>query len=127
VKTVKPTAEQQTFLDSVSDFNKRFNAVRTGPSLETLCHPFWSAAEIARSLNMRADWEIPNSLIPFYGDWHTVICLDPREGTVKLLHDDREIVFTWASISEFIQSLQNEPERPIDTSGIIESESWLDF
>jgi hypothetical protein len=125
---LKLTTEQRIFLDSVSDFNKRFNAVRMGPSIEKFCHTFWTAAQIAElSAKVQADWEIPNSLVVFYGDMHDVICLEILDGTIKLLDDDRNILFTWASIPEFVQCLRNEPEEPIENSGIIETESWLDF
>jgi hypothetical protein len=124
---VKLTTEQQSFLKSVSGCNEQFNAVRAGGSLIGLCHPFWSELEISKSLKLLSDWGVPTSLVPFYGDWHTLICLDSKDGVIQLLDDDRRTLFTWSSIPVFMASLVNEPEKPIDAREIIESESWLDF
>lgn len=124
---MKLTTEHQSFLKSVNGFNKQFNAVRAGGSLIALRHPFWRESEISKSSKLLSDWDVPASLVPFYGDWHTLICLAPKEGVIKLLDDTRQILFTWPSVAVFVESLVNEPEKPIDTSGIIESESWLNF
>lgn len=124
---MKLTAEQRLFLASVRGFNERFNTVRKGKSSEPLRHSFWSNAEIKRAGKIQDEWNVPKSLVPFYGDWHTLICLDPKHGTIQLLDDRRHVVFTWATTKDFVQCLASEPEVPGDTSGIIEAESWLDF
>ncbi|MEI6233254.1 MAG: hypothetical protein WCT04_09390 [Planctomycetota bacterium] len=121
------TAEQQSFLTSVDDFNARFNTVRTGDSSYALCHPFWNYTEISQSVTIQEDWDVPRSLVPFYGDWHTIICLEPQHGTVQLLNDNRRVMYTWSTIDEFVRCLALKPEEPINTTGIIEAESWLDF
>ena len=121
------TAEQRSFLGAVHAFNERFTAVRAGDASLALHHPFWSAAEIERAIGIKEGWEVPMTLVPFYGDWHTLICLHPGDGTVQLLDDQRRVVFTWPSTEAFARCLTAEPEKRADTSGIIEAESWLDI
>ena len=121
------TTEQRSFLAAVVGFNERFNFVRARDKLHKLNLPFWSKAEIERVSRVHEEWEVPKPLVPFYGDWHTVMCLDPKHGTILLLDDKRNVVFTWATTKDFVQCLASEPEVPGDTSGIIEDESWLDF
>lgn len=123
---LKLTVEQRLFLASVRGFNERFNAVRKGRTWVPLCHSFWSNAEIKRAGKIQDEWNVPKSLVPFYGDWHTLICLDPKLGAVKLLDDERNILFAWKSITVFVRSLAMRREKPLDTSEIIESE-WFDF
>ena len=121
------TTEQRSFLDAVIGFNERFNVVRAGKESHALHLPFWAADEIERAGGIQEEWEVPKPLVPFYGDWHTLMCLDPQHGTILLLDDRRRVVFTWATIQAFVQCLASEPEVPGDNSGIIEAESWLDF
>jgi hypothetical protein len=119
--------EQRTFLVSVKNFNKRFNVVQAGAKWITLQHSFWNKSEIDRAAKIQEEWDVPKPLIPFYGDWHTLICLHPIDGTLRLLDDRRRVVFKWPTIKEFVRCLASQPEEPADTSGIIESESWLDI
>lgn len=123
---MEPTALQRLFLASVHEFNLKFNAVRKGNSINRLYHSFWNEEDIAKSRSIQGEWEIPKSLVPFYGDWHTVICLDMRDGSVQQLDDERQISFSWPSIHEFESCLLLVPEKPTDLSGMIESESWID-
>ena len=101
--------------------------MRAGDVVHALPHFFWSEAEIARALAMRKDWDIPESLVPFYGDWHSLLCLDPISGEVKLLDDRRLVTCEWKSSAVFAESLLRAAESPSDTSGIVEGESWLDI
>lgn len=121
------TAEQQPFLASVVQFNERYNVVCAGEVEIALMCPFWSETEITRAKQIQEDWGLPRYLVPFYGDWHTVICLDLRDGSVRLLDDKRISVFQWPSVHSFVQSLKLKPETPADTSGVVEGESWLDI
>lgn len=121
------TTEQRSFLDAVTGFNERFNVVRAGDESHALHLPFWGANEIERASGIQEEWQVRKPLVPFYGDWHTLMCLDPKHGTIQLLDDRRRVVFTWTTIKEFVQCLASEPEVPGDTSGIIEAESRLDI
>lgn len=124
---MKLTTEQRSFLASVIAFNEKFNVVRAADKSHKLNLPFWSEAEIERAGRIQEEWGVPKPLVPFYGDWHTVICLDPEDGTVQLIDDQRHVEYTWSTIKEFVQCLASSPEDSADTSGIIESESRLDF
>jgi hypothetical protein len=66
----------QSFLKSVESFNGQFNAVRAGSKVIPLRHPFWSESTILASSAIKEDWDVPLTSVPFYGDWHTVICLN---------------------------------------------------
>ena len=121
------TSTQRAFLASVVELNERFNVVRAGKTQIALAHSFWSETEISQATKVQEEWDLPASLVPFYGDWHTVLCLNLLSGAVELLNDQRQVLFTWPSVSEFVNCLVFESESPIDTSGIIEGESWLDF
>lgn len=124
---MKLSAEQRKFLATVKTYN-RFNAVRCGKKKLRLPHPFWTLKSILAAIgDLQADWDVPKTLVPFYGDWHTVICLELKSGAVKMLDDRRKVVCRWASTENFVRGLSVEPEEPIDTTGIIESESYLDF
>jgi len=107
-----------------------FNVIRKVESSVELYHLFWSLSEIESSLEMREDWSVPNTLIPFYGDWHDLFCLDTVTGSIIELSDDRSEVYKWKTITDFNESLipsKDWEETPADTSGIIDSESYLDF
>ena len=76
---------------------------------------------------MQEDWDIPEGLTPFYGDWHNLLCLNEATGTVVYLNDLRELLFTWPSCNDFIAALIWVEEEPIDQQQIPEGELWLDF
>jgi len=67
--------------------------------------PFWSWDEIQKGLALRQEWEVDESLIPFYGDWHDLFCLDKNTGEIVALNDEREVLCTWASVKDFISCL----------------------
>ncbi|MBA4029556.1 MAG: cell wall assembly protein [Planctomyces sp.] len=121
------TREQHEFLMKVSDFNSRCNAVQAGAMTIHLHHSFWKQTEIDRASEVKEDWDIPGRLIPFYGDWHDLICLNVETGAIEMLDDARRQIVSWPSHDVFIASLESLVEMPIDTSGVIEKESWLDF
>lgn len=124
---MKRLAEYEAFLATVESYDERFNAVRVGSDLIWLVHPFWSWREIEDGLTLRSEWDVPEHMVPFYGDWHTLLCLDLTDGSVLLLDDSRLVIRKWGGINEFVESLTTEPEEPIDNSGIIKDNSWLDF
>lgn len=112
------------FLAKVEKFNELYCSIEINAELESIALPFWSLAEIESGLELREEWEIPNSLIPFQGDWHELLCLDIETGKVVYINDDREIIFTWPSTEKFISSLSKE-EVIYDTKPEIVS-AWID-
>ncbi|WP_152049225.1 cell wall assembly protein [Tautonia marina] len=120
--------EDRSFLGDVSSFNGRYNAVRVGQGIQELHHGFWRDAEIAKAEAIKADWEVPNGLVPFYGDWHDLICLHADTGRVVAIDDRRRFVAEWPSAQAFADSLcWVAEEQSAGDSGIVEDESWLDF
>jgi hypothetical protein len=105
----------RTFLESVEGLNEKFNSIDLGGTVEPLSHSFWSYAEIVgASRELRSDWEVPPQLVPFYGDWHDLLCLDEVSGAVVYMDDDRSELFRWASSGEFLAALQHREEEPSD-------------
>ena len=121
------TEEQRLFLASASTFNERFGAVRAGSTQIPLQYSFWTLSEIEKAQQIQADWDVPPKLVPFYGDWHDLICLNVESGAVEMIDDTRHPVFVWLSHDDFQKCLASVAETPGDTSGVIETESWLDF
>ena len=73
---------------------------------------------------------MPSDLIPFYGNWHTLICISHLTGEIRLLDDCRDTLHSWQSAADFLNCLTAIPEEEgtIPTkSGVIESKVWLDF
>ncbi len=123
-----PTTEEQVaFLAAVSELNAKHNAVRTDSETLRLHHTFWKQSEIEHAQQIQTDWDVPTNLIPFYGDWHDLICLNTETGSVQIIDNARRQLFTWPSHKAFLQNLTTIDDVAADTSGIIESESWLDF
>ncbi len=81
--------------------NKKFASIYLNCEIEPLAMPFWSWQEIQNGLDLRQEWEVDISLIPFYGDWHKLFCLKESTGEIVALNDDREVLCTWASIKDF--------------------------
>ena len=111
------TPEQSAFLESACTFNQRFNRLQTGELQHTLLHPFWSIAEVRRWRLVQADWDVPATLVAFYGDGHTLICLRPEDGAVLMLDDARRMVFRWADTGDFVKSLSWETRSESTSSG----------
>jgi hypothetical protein len=100
------------FLESVDALNEKFNSVDLGGHVEPLVHSFWTASEIRSAIgSLRADWEVPLHLIPFYGDWHTLLCLDEASGAIVYLNDARTELFRWRSPQEFLAPLRSRPDE----------------
>ena len=67
--------------------------------------PFWSWQEIQKGLEQRKEWEVDESLIPFYGDWHDLFCINENTGEIVALNDEREVLCAWASVKDFLSCL----------------------
>ncbi|ABD82347.1 SMI1/KNR4 family protein [Saccharophagus degradans] len=93
------------FLETVENLNSQYASIEIDGELDSLSHNFWSAAEIENGKNVQADWDVPAHLIPFYGDWHDLFCLDSDSGKIVSLNDEREIIYVWSCIKDFIASL----------------------
>lgn len=119
--------QHAAFLSTVSEFNSRFNALRLGARVEPLHHSFWTNEEIRSAKQIQADWDVPEGLTPFYGDWHDLFCLDETAGTVVYLNDAREVLFTWPSCEKFKAALTSVAEEPIRKPRIVKGKTWLDF
>ena len=105
------------FLHEVESLNEQYASIYVNCELEPLVMPFWSWQEIQEGLELREEWEVDASLIPFYGDWHDLFCLKESTGEIIALDDNRQELCKWASIKDFMSSLSvkeieydNEPE-----------------
>jgi hypothetical protein len=95
------------FLQFVETFNETPVSVCFGGTVHPLLLSFWSYAEIQGTRSaLQADWEVPSHLVPFYGDWHTLLCLDKSTDSVVYLNDDRQELFRWATCQDFLDALQ---------------------
>ncbi|MFT3960446.1 hypothetical protein [Propionivibrio sp.] len=101
------------FLQSIEEIGAPFDYIRTN-KIERINFPFWSYQEIQDGLGIREDWDIQTYQVPFWGDWHDVLCLDTNTGQVLYLNDARNSVFSWSTTQEFIGSLTNEPATPVE-------------
>lgn len=95
------------FLQEVESMNEKYASIYMNCELEPLTMPFWSWQEIQHGLSLRQEWEVDASLIPFYGDWHDLYCLNEGTGEIVALNDDREVLCKWASIKEFESCLSD--------------------
>lgn len=93
------------FLKSVEAFSDKYASIFVNCELEPLTMRFWSWQEIQDGLNLRLDWEVDTALIPFYGDWHDLLCLNGVSGEIVALDDNRQVVCQWASIDDFVRCL----------------------
>ncbi len=112
------------FLQAVEGFNEKYASIFINCELEPLVMPFWSWQEIQGGLSLRQDWEVDDNLIPFYGDWHDLFCLDEDTGKVIALDDNREVVCQWASIDEFMSCLSEKEIHFNTDEGIIVSSPY---
>lgn len=97
--------DYSNFLQEVESMNNKYASIYFNCELEALAMPFWSWEEIQQGLELREEWEVDESLIPFYGDWHDLFCLNENTGEIIALNDEREILCTWTSIKDFISCL----------------------
>lgn len=93
------------FLKQVESLNTAYASIYLNCELESLTMPFWSWDDIQKGLQQRQEWEIDKGLIPFYGDWYDLFCLNADTGEIVALNDEREVLCTWASIKIFLSCL----------------------
>ncbi|WP_143157910.1 cell wall assembly protein [Rubritalea squalenifaciens] len=112
------------YLKEISDRGSLYAGILKGDSKECLYHPFWVLDQIMESLDLREEWDVEDSMIPFYGDWHDLIAIT-KEGKVVELNDHREVTYEWDSFENFKESLieekdwKDEPSKGLN--GIISS------
>ena len=97
--------EYTTFLREAEIMNEKYASIYFNCELEPLVMPFWSWYDIQKGLDLRQEWEVDDALIPFYGDWHDLFCLNENTGEIVALNDEREVLCTWASIKDFMSCL----------------------
>ena len=123
--------QQKQFLLEVDSLNGQFNSIRLGDKPQPLLLSFWTVDEILRGQDLRDDWDIPSHLIPFYGDWHDVMCLDTSRNTlaIQYLNDNRDVLYEWPNLESFKEALHCVEEKNTEHNdlGIVRSESWIDF
>ena len=109
--------EYEKFLKEVEILNHKYSSIYFNVELEALSMPFWSWDEIQKGLELRQEWEVDKELIPFYGDWHDLFCLNGITGEVVALNDERKVLCRWASVKEFLSCL-SEKEIVYDDEGM---------
>ena len=105
IKNFKTMKDYTDFLKQVEGLNDVYASIYFNCELESLTMPFWSWQDIQNGLEQRQEWEVDSSLVPFYGDWHDLFCLNVNSGEVVALNDDREVLCTWDSVKVFLSSL----------------------
>lgn len=106
------------FLRSIAARAEGFDAVRCGGAIYPLLLNFWSFAEVEASSDLRAEWGIPEQQVPFWGDWHDLLCISIESGAVTYLNDQREVVCSWDSGDEFLESLIVEALPTVQPGGV---------
>ena len=109
--------DYEKFLKEVEILNHKYSSIYFNVELEALSMPFWSWDEIQKGLELRQEWEVDKELIPFYGDWHDLFCLNGISGEIVALNDDRKVLCRWASVKEFLSCL-SEKEIVYDDEGM---------
>jgi len=97
--------DYEKFLREVEILNHKYASIYFNVELEALSMPFWTWDEIQKGIELRQEWEVDKELIPFYGDWHDLFCLNATSGEIVALNDEREVLCSWASIKEFLSCL----------------------
>ncbi|GAA6142265.1 hypothetical protein NBRC116584_20830 [Hydrogenophaga sp. 5NK40-0174] len=110
-------------MQSVESFNERYASIRVDGKLRSLMLPFWSYGEILNGLELREQWDVPLSLVPFQGDCHQLLCLETTTGGVVLLNDLRETVQRWRDTQSFESSLAAEPAELEERSHLFSA--WM--
>ncbi len=93
------------FLKQAESLNKKYASIYFNAELEALAMPFWSWEEIQKGLELRQEWEVDESLMPFYGDWHDLFCLNGITGEIVALNDEREVLCSWTSVKDFLSCM----------------------
>ncbi len=101
-------SEYQDFLSNIKRCAAHYQSIIVNGKLDELPHPFWTFAEIKNSLSMRQDWDVDANLIPFYGNWHDLMCVNQQTGAVIVLDDDRNVLASWPDTATFMQQLSKE-------------------
>ena len=96
------------FLKQIEGLNKVYASIYFNCELESLTMPFWSWEDIQNGLEQRQEWEVDKTLIPFYGDWHDLFCINTDTGEIVALNDEREVLCTWDSVKVFLKSLSEQ-------------------
>ena len=96
-------------LREISDRGSLYAGIVKGESKEFLYHPFWELDQISNSLDLRGEWDVEDSIIPFYGDWHDLIAIS-EEAKVIELNDNREVTHEWDCFQDFKNSLIEEKD-----------------
>ena len=96
------------FLKSIKTQSSGSKSVAIDAKLQPLAHHFWTYSEIKNSLSLRQDWEVNADLIPFYGNWHDLICVNQLTGEVIMLDDDRNVIASWHNSAAFMRDLSDE-------------------
>ncbi|CAA6696725.1 MULTISPECIES: SMI1/KNR4 family protein [unclassified Lentimonas] len=108
-----------------------FDSIRIEGQQEiSLPFPLLRTEEIKNQESLKDDWEIPVGLLPFMGDMHDLVCLDYSESnspSVVLIDDSRMKIKITDNFEDFYNNVYLAPEAKIDSSGVIEGETWLDF
>jgi hypothetical protein len=105
------------FVSSIEGVARNFSGLKTGDTIIPLVHSFWSPEDIAKGLNVKAEWDVPDQLVPFYGDWHDLLCISSVTGEVLLLDDDRSVVSAWDSGDDFVACLTYHPTMDEEVGG----------
>ena len=115
------------FLKEVESFNKKYASIYINCELEPLVMPFWSLQEIQKGMDLRHEWEVDLSLIPFYGDWHELFCLKATTGEVVAMDNNREEICRWASIDDFKRCLSVKEIKYDDVSQVVTASHFPEF
>jgi len=100
--------QYEKFLKEVEILSHKYASIYFNVELEALSMPFWSWDEIQKGLDLRKEWEVDQSLIPFYGDWHDLFCLNENTGEIVALNDERQVLCSWASVKDFMSCLSEQ-------------------
>ncbi|MBY6213311.1 SMI1/KNR4 family protein [Microbulbifer agarilyticus] len=93
------------FLATIEVVSANYRSIYEGATLVSLTLNFWSWDEVLDGIEKRNEWQVSDNLIPFYGDWHNLYCLDINDGKILSINDAREIQFQWENIASFKSSL----------------------
>ena len=124
----KSSVEQ--FLSLVATTAESFSGLRAGDTIIPLVHPFWSPDEIAQSFDIKEEWDVSDDLIPFYGDWHELLCISVATGKIVMLNDERSLVFARESGDGFLGCLTSHPDMeggPGTSEDLGVVSGWLNF
>ena len=117
--------QYKEFLKNIADEAKEYCSIKENGKLVSLMLYFWEYEEILKSSRLKKDWEVDENLIPFYGDWHDLYCIELETGKVIYINDNRERVCEWEDTNSFKNSLSKEEVPSKGTKRIVSAK--LDF